>query len=193
MKINFDDYPWGEWIAVDDNGEVFIYDKKPCKDMDEWICDTYDNPARQVGSFENFHHNITTCAVPVKGLTGEWVVNDGLRNDTFGTDYVTAEGEFVQDIDGHSLRLGGQYGAKNRVALYRPVAKPATDPVNHPSHYKQGGIECIDAIEAALTTEEFAGYCKGNAIKYVWRANHKGNASQDMAKARWYLGRLSGD
>ncbi|MTV47217.1 DUF3310 domain-containing protein, partial [Streptococcus pneumoniae] len=50
------------------------------------------------------------------------------------------------------------------------------DEVNHPPHYTSGGIECIAAIEAALTAEEFRGYCKGNAIKYVWRERHKGGA-----------------
>ena len=60
------------------------------------------------------------------------------------------------------------------------------DPVN-PEHYRQGGIECIDAIEAALTPEEFQGYCKGNAMKYIWRAGEKGSEIQDLKKAIWYL------
>jgi hypothetical protein len=64
------------------------------------------------------------------------------------------------------------------------------DPVNNPEHYTQGGIECIDAIEAALTPEEFRGFCKGNALKYLWRLNHKGNKVQDCEKARWYLNKL---
>ena len=49
-----------------------------------------------------------------------------------------------------------------------------TDNVNKPAHYRQGEIECIDAIRAALTPEEFRGYCKGNVLKYVWRERHKG-------------------
>ncbi len=64
------------------------------------------------------------------------------------------------------------------------------DLVNHPPHYQSpNGIESIDAIEAALTPEEFRGYCKGNALKYVWREKHKGG-DQDLAKAAWYLNRL---
>ena len=63
------------------------------------------------------------------------------------------------------------------------------DLVNHPPHYAQGGIECIDAIEAALTPEEFRGYCKGNVHKYLWRERHKGG-DQDIGKARWYIERL---
>ena len=70
-------------------------------------------------------------------------------------------------------------------------SRPMTDdPVNQPSHYTSGSIECIDAIEAALTPVEFRGFCKGNNIKYIWRSNLKGNHDQDIAKAQWYLGRL---
>jgi hypothetical protein len=63
------------------------------------------------------------------------------------------------------------------------------DPVNHPSHYTSGAIECIDAIESALTPEEFRGFCKGNAMKYIWRERLKGGG-QDIEKAKFYLRRL---
>lgn len=63
------------------------------------------------------------------------------------------------------------------------------DNVNHPKHYTAGGIECIEAIEAALTPEEFRGYIKGNAIKYAWRERHKGG-DESLRKAMWYLDRL---
>lgn len=61
-----------------------------------------------------------------------------------------------------------------------------TDNINNPPHYKQGEIECIDAIRAALTPEEFRGYCKGNVIKYAWREKHKGG-DESLMKAGWYL------
>ena len=60
------------------------------------------------------------------------------------------------------------------------------DAVNHPSHYASGGIECIDAIQASMTPEEFQGYLKGNIMKYVWRWREKGGR-QDLQKANWYL------
>lgn len=63
-----------------------------------------------------------------------------------------------------------------------------SDQVNHPPHYQRDGIECIEAIEAALTPEEFRGYCKGNVIKYTWRERYKGQ-DQDLAKSQWYLNR----
>lgn len=64
------------------------------------------------------------------------------------------------------------------------------DSVNHPSHYTQGGIECIEAIKASMTHEEFCGYLKGCAQKYLWRYKHKGNPVEDLKKASWYLDRL---
>jgi hypothetical protein len=63
------------------------------------------------------------------------------------------------------------------------------DLVNFPPHYRQGDIECIDAIRAALTEEEFRGYCKGNALKYIWRERHKGG-DESLLKADWYIAKL---
>ena len=60
------------------------------------------------------------------------------------------------------------------------------DNVNHPSHYTQGGVECIKAIEAAMTPEGFQDYCKGNVMKYIWRWRGKAGV-EDLEKARVYL------
>lgn len=60
------------------------------------------------------------------------------------------------------------------------------DPINHPSHYTQGDIECIDALKAALGPEGFQAYCRGAVLKYAWRAGHKGPAAEDLRKAAWY-------
>lgn len=65
-----------------------------------------------------------------------------------------------------------------------------SDPVNHPSHYTQGGIECIEAIKASMTHVEFLGYLKGNVMKYLWRYENKNNPREDIQKAIWYLTRL---
>lgn len=62
------------------------------------------------------------------------------------------------------------------------------DAVNHPNHYTQGGIECIDAIKAAISgiTDPFEAYCTGNIIKYSWRWFHKGG-TEDLDKAKKYM------
>lgn len=64
------------------------------------------------------------------------------------------------------------------------MTKKATDQVNHPAHYNNhpAGIECIDVVE-------HFGFNVGNAIKYLWRAELKGNQIQDLEKAAWYVQR----
>lgn len=64
------------------------------------------------------------------------------------------------------------------------------DPVNNPKHYQFApGIEAIDVIESILTTEQFRGYCIGNALKYRLRAGDKGDTQQDIDKSKWYQNR----
>lgn len=58
--------------------------------------------------------------------------------------------------------------------------------------YKHGDIECVDAIRACMSEEEFRGFCKGNVIKYLWRAEYKGG-QEDYKKARDYLNYILGD
>ena len=60
--------------------------------------------------------------------------------------------------------------------------------VNHPPHYNQHGIECIDAIKAC-TTDGFESYLQGNILKYLWRYKYK-NGIEDLNKADWYLQKL---
>jgi Protein of unknwon function (DUF3310) len=59
-----------------------------------------------------------------------------------------------------------------------------TDPVNNPKHYTShpSGVECI-------TVTEHMGFNLGNAVKYIWRADEKGNAIEDLRKAAWYVQR----
>jgi hypothetical protein len=64
------------------------------------------------------------------------------------------------------------------------------DMVNHPPHYKVGGIEAIDYLQAKSTPEEFSGYLRLNCMKYLSRAGHKDNALEDYKKAAWYLNKL---
>ena len=66
--------------------------------------------------------------------------------------------------------------------------KPAHDPVSHPSHYCKGGVECLDAIKAALG-DKYEGFLAGNVLKYVYRYPDK-NGVEDCKKARFYLEKL---
>lgn len=60
------------------------------------------------------------------------------------------------------------------------------DPVNHPSHYTDGKVECIDAMEQVFGTEAVKSFCLCNAFKYHWRHDKK-NGDQDLQKAVWYM------
>ncbi len=62
--------------------------------------------------------------------------------------------------------------------------------VTNPPHYRQGDIECIEAIKAACGEDGYDGYLQGNIIKYIWRFKHKGRAQDDLGKAKWYLNEL---
>ena len=64
------------------------------------------------------------------------------------------------------------------------------DNVNHPSHYTQGGVECIEALKAVTANlKGIDAVCTANAIKYLWRWKEK-NGVEDLEKAKWYINRL---
>lgn len=91
----------------------------------------------------------------------------------------------IDKIDAFCLNWG-LYSVK----LLDKEAPKDNDPVNHPSHYCQNGLESIDVIKAF--TSDLNGveaFCAGNAIKYILRFNHK-NGEQDLDKAIWYINRL---
>ena len=68
-----------------------------------------------------------------------------------------------------------------------------SDNVNHPSHYTQGRIECIEALEAAtVNLKGIEAVCTANAIKYLWRWKEK-NGKEDLKKAIWYIKKLIGE
>ena len=67
----------------------------------------------------------------------------------------------------------------------------AVDMVNHPPHYKVGGIETIQFIKAKLSKEEYVGYLRGNVLKYASRLGAKSNAPEDAGKMAWYSNELA--
>ena len=93
------------------------------------------------------------------------------------------------------MRKVQDFGAETESIMTKGVYpgeeyKEEHDPVNHPSHYNQFGIECLDAIEASMTPVEFRGYLKGNCQKYIWRYVYKGKPVEDLKKASFYLNKL---
>ena len=86
---------------------------------------------------------------------------------------------------------GGRFTDEDEARnCYDTCRNKSADVVNSPEHYRQGGIEAIDAIAAA--TAELRGIeavCTANAIKYLWRWKRK-NGIEDLRKSKWYLERL---
>lgn len=105
------------------------------------------------------------------------------RQALFANDIVTSTlaekmGEIAYEV------TKGRGRPKARLATSADFAVLKNDPVNHPAHYKVGGIETIDFIEAKKLN-----YNLGNVVKYITRADHKGLRKQDLEKAMWYLKR----
>ena len=68
---------------------------------------------------------------------------------------------------------------------WTPAPALVADPINHPTHYTASPYEAITVIESVGS-----GYCRGNALKYLCRAPHKGSEAADLRKAAWYVRRL---
>ena len=92
--------------------------------------------------------------------------------------------EFPEEIEkNYDIIFGNDSEAKK---------EKVEDMVNHPSHYTSGGVECIDAITAALSKydDPVDAWLVGQVIKYLWRAPLKGKYDEDIKKAQFYLNRL---
>ena len=124
-----------------------------------------------------------------KFMVGDWV-----RVTATGSGMFQDVGEIVAINDGislpHHVKTDDGFSSWFRADELEPITwneSLTPDNVNHPAHYNQGGIECIDAIKAA-TGSGFIKYCTGNVIKYLWRYDLKGGV-EDLKKAAWYLDR----
>ena len=130
-------------------------------------------------------------ALAMKIVEG-WAVQEGCEHMTI-EDMRKAVEEFCETQEGCQScpckpdERGNCYSRNDEKHLREnfKIAYP-NDVVNHPSHYTQGGIECIDAMKSAFGTDELAVYCKIAAFKYIWRCEHK-NGLEDIKKAVWYL------
>lgn len=95
----------------------------------------------------------------------------------------------VKEFD-HKLKVNNRDLEEYWFKLQQTSMADDKDMVNSPSHYTQGAIECIDAIEQVVKDlDGMEAMCTGNAIKYLWRWKHK-NGVEDLKKAVWYLQRM---
>lgn len=103
------------------------------------------------------------------------------------------KGEIMSDNQNHYLfkkdDASNSINTIHHADISSDSSSEESDPVNHPAHYTNGEIECIDAIKSSMDILAFRGYLKGNVIKYMWRYEYK-NKIEDLKKAQWYLDRL---
>ena len=92
-----------------------------------------------------------------------------------------------------ALKIEGNDSGFEKVKLPLVGPPPNADMINQPSHYNYGEIECIDAIKGMLGDDGFKAYCRGNAMKYTWRAGLKFDEVEDLKKASWYNRMAAGD
>lgn len=98
---------------------------------------------------------------------------------------------YVEGLDSDYLITIDEFNRCVRKPGFKDISykiKPdETSEVDHPSHYNQGSIECIDAMKSAYGLSDTLAFCKLNAFKYIWRCEEKGKEKEDLEKAVWYL------
>jgi hypothetical protein len=122
-----------------------------------------------------------------------WMVCDGdatINENQYTSYFDAAEALTLYQNKGYWIKCFKEQEMPENVA--DRLAAEVREEINQPAHYTSGSVECIDAIRAALTPEEFRGFCKGNVIKYIWRERLKGG-DESLKKAEWYLNRLTDD
>jgi len=118
------------------------------------------------------------CGVLV-GAVG--IVDEYLAGDK----YLKYAVEFTDSEQGNYIWFWGE----DNLELFKETQDVEKDNVNSPNHYITTSIECIVAMEAMLSHEEFIGYLRGNIFKYQWRYKQK-NGVEDLKKALWYQNKL---
>ena len=101
-----------------------------------------------------------------------YVVQDAKGNELGTFETVEEAEKFIEDLENPNQSDSFVGSMKDNI---------------NPSHYKQGKVECIDAIESATINKKgLASVCTANVIKYIWRCEDK-NGVEDLKKAKWYL------
>jgi hypothetical protein len=116
---------------------------------------------------------------------------DRVPGDVCPTCAITAKARYrAEERDIKRLKEEIDKMAASTQEIVNSLPKPKFDPVSKPQHYNAGGVECIDALEAATVgLEGIEAVCTANAIKYLWRWKKK-NGVEDLKKAQWYINRL---
>lgn len=194
--INYDyNFPY---LVIFENGDKVAYTKNGfyCPDEGTHDCDIIEIIPQGKEESDRLKvdlHNIAEGDSVYCDDGSEHVVD----NVTFDQNYAVITfydfGTFEFNYDGSKFQEDAEVGNIIDVLHGAPESKEPiqtvdqADPVNHPSHYTSGGIECIEAIKASMMPEAYRGFLKGNVMKYLWRYENKGKPVEDLKKAQTYL------
>ena len=161
---------------------------------------TRESRAAKIRAYFTAHPDATTTAVAKKFKTSYQIAYMAKKSMepkkivVTATEAAMAKKLGVSAVDYAKQKAKILKKVKPKSTLWQPPAllpvpevtleDQSIDMVNRPAHYKVGGIETIDFIEAKELD-----YHLGNAVKYISRAGHKGNRKEDLEKAQWYLNR----
>lgn len=186
-----------KYLAHDRNGDLYGYAEKPLRKMECWDVASRGDKSVFIAKLGTFTRDWTASCLSVEQIlespaNAELAAWEKENNISHPVPEETLA--VLLDNPMEAPKQAAKPIAGEDTAPDKDTARSA-DPVNHPEHYRSNGIECIDAIRAVLTPEQFEGYCRGNAMKYLWRAGKKVKPGQtveeareeDFAKARWYL------
>lgn len=175
---------YGTGFDIDQNSDIFY-------DNEWWVASTHLYTLLVEGEFAKDYYEMVYKTEELNPSVGRDKAIDGYVRWLYEYEEpnYTDKDEGAKTMD-RTLYLdsNGQEIDMNEESVLCPNNE--LDNINHPSHYTTGGMEVIDILKAKLTPDEFKGYCKGNVLKYLFRAEYKGKEKEDYQKAKWYLERL---
>lgn len=151
--------------------------------------ETYVHPTTD--KYQVVNGVVARMSQPLQSLYS-WLASNDTADGVFetdGNDLLWINGD-IYEPETHVQPTTDKYKVLKSIVRKLGEHEQTSDPVNSPSHYASGDIECIDAIKASMTREAFLGYLKGNIQKYMWRYEKKVNPLEDVKKARWYMNKL---
>lgn len=190
FRIFFNENTNGQW---DERSETWIGRKEPVilwqREQDEPFltpeCTLNEHCSGTVKSYiDNFH--VSSIERKIPEIYGTVRANPSFNDQYAEIEQVRQAIKVKSGSDSDHALDAMSFGLMGAGA----ASGGAKDNVNHPSHYTQGKVECIDALESATIGKSgIEAVCVANVIKYLWRYEEK-NGVEDVKKAKFYLNRL---
>lgn len=173
-----------DWIEIPEGAEALTKEIVGSEEMLLWWRDNFNKCIGHDNHLSN--HEIDACN-HLERNPKPVVLWQRDQDEPFLTPECTLNDQYAEIEQVRQVEIHGTVKAEPDLT---PLFFGAKDNVNHPSHYTQGKVECIDALESATIGKSgIEAVCVANVIKYLWRYEEK-NGLEDVKKAKFYLNRL---